>query len=248
MASRSRSSGPSRRATSPSGWRAASSAAASLSGGQRVRVVRRTVEVSNAAKPLYPDGTTKGDLVDYYRQVADAMLPHLHGRPVSMERFPDGIAGQRIVQKDVPDYFPDWIERVEVEKEHGRLHHVLCEQAATLVYRANQACITPHVWLSRVDRPDRPDQLIFDLDPAGDDFEEARVAALWLRSLLEELEPASFAKTTGGKRIHVTAPLDRRTDFEDVRAFARGGAGELARRQPDRLTTVQRKDRRKGRL
>src|SRR5919204_2949083 len=214
-----------------------------MSDKQTVRVGRRTVEVSNAGKVLYPDdGITKGDLVDYYRQVADAMLPHLHGRPVSMERFPDGIAGQRIVQKDVPDYFPDWIERVEVEKEHGRLHHVLCEQAATLVYLANQACITPHVWLSRVDRPDRPDQLIFDLDPAGDEFEEARRAALWLRSLLEELELPSFAKTTGGKGIHLTVPLDRWADFDTVRAFAREVAEELAGRHPDRLTIEQRKD------
>jgi bifunctional non-homologous end joining protein LigD len=219
-----------------------------LSGGQRVRVGRRTVEVSNAAKPLYPDGTTKGDLVDYYRQVADAMLPHLHGRPVSMERFPDGIAGQRIVQKDVPDYFPDWIERVEVEKEHGRLHHVLCEQAATLVYLANQACITPHVWLSRVDRPDRPDQLIFDLDPAGDDFEEARAAALWLRSLLDELALPSFPKTTGGKGIHLTVPLDRRAGFDAVRQFARDAAAVLARREPRRLTNEQRRAKRHGRL
>ena len=220
-----------------------------MSDKQTVRVGRRIVEVSNPAKVLYPDdGITKGDLVDYYRRVGRSMLPHLRGRPVAMERYPDGIAGERIFQKDVPDYFPDWIDRVKVEKEQGQLHQVVCEDAATLAYLANQACITPHVWLSRADRPDHPDQLIFDLDPAGDDFEEARVAALWLRSLLEELELPSFAKTTGGTGIHLTVPLDRRADFDTVRAFAREVAEELAGRHPDRLTTEQRKDKRKGRL
>src|ERR671935_3006590 len=220
-----------------------------MSDKQTVRVGRRTVEVSNPDKVLYPDdGITKGELVDYYRRVAELMLPHLRGRPVAMERYPDGIDSERIFQKDVPGHFPDWVDRVKVEKEHGQLHQVVCEDGATLGYLANQACITPHVWLSRADRPDHPDQLIFDLAPAGDEFEQARVAALWLRSLLEELELPSFAKTTGGKGIHLTVPLDRRADFDTVRAFAREVAEELAGRHPDRLTTEQRKDKRKGRL
>jgi bifunctional non-homologous end joining protein LigD len=220
-----------------------------MSGKRSVRVGRRTVEVSNAGKVLYSgDGITKGDLVDYYRQVAGRMLPHLRGRPVAMERYPDGIDGERIFQKDVPGYFPDWIDRAKVHKEGGTLQQVVCEQPATLVYLANQACITPHVFLSRVDRLDHPDQLIFDLDPAGDDFEQARLAALALRSLLGELELPSFPKTTGGKGIHVTVPLDRRADFDTVRGFARDVAAVLAARQPDRLTTEPYKRNRKGRL
>jgi bifunctional non-homologous end joining protein LigD len=219
-----------------------------MSDKRSMKVGRRTVEVSNPGKVLYPDdGITKGDLVDYYRRVAEFMLPYLRGRPVAMERYPDGIDSQRIFQKDVPGYFPDWTDRTKVKKEQGELSQVVCEDAATLVYLANQACITPHVWLSRADRPDHPDQLIFDLDPEGD-FEDARVAALWLRSLLEELELPSFAKTTGGKGLHLTVPLDRRADFDAVRGFARDVAEELARRHPDRLTTEQRKQQRKGRL
>jgi bifunctional non-homologous end joining protein LigD len=214
-----------------------------------VRVGRRTVGVSNPGKVLYPgDGITKGDLVDHYLRVAGRMLPHLRGRPVAMERYPDGIGGERIFQKDVPGHFPGWIDRVKVHKEGGTLQQVVCEQAATLVYLANQACITPHVFLSRSDRLHHPDQLIFDLDPAGDDFERARRAALALRSLLEELALPSFPKTTGGKGIHVTVPLDRRADFDTVRRFARQVAAVLAARQPDRLTTEQHKQRRKGRL
>ena len=220
-----------------------------MSGKRSVRVGRRTVEVSNPDKVLYPDdGITKGDLLDYYRRVAGRMLPHLRGRPVAMERYPDGIDGERIFQKDVPGHFPGWIDRVKVPKEGGTLQQVVCGEAATLVYLANQACITPHVFLSRVDRLDHPDQLIFDLDPAGDDFEQARLAALALRSLLGELELPSFPKTTGGKGIHVTVPLDRRADFDTVRGFPRTVAAVLAARQPDRLTTEPYKRNRKGRL
>jgi hypothetical protein len=114
-----------------------------MSDKQTVRVGRRTVEVSSRDKVLYPDdGITKGDLVDYYGQVARSMLPYLRERPVAMERYPDGIDGQRIFQKDVPDYFPDWIDRVKVEKAGGELQQVVCDDAATLVYLANQACIT----------------------------------------------------------------------------------------------------------
>jgi bifunctional non-homologous end joining protein LigD len=114
-----------------------------------------------------------------------------------MERYPDGTDRQRIFHKDVPRHSPDWIDRVKVAKEQGSLRQVVCKDAATLAYLANQAGITPHVWLSRVDRPDHPDQLIFDLDPDGDEVEEARVAALWLRSLLEELELPSFTRRPG---------------------------------------------------
>lgn len=216
---------------------------------RRIRVGRRTVEISNPDKVLYPgDGITKADLVEHYRRVATLMLPHVKDRPAAMERFPDGITGERIFQKDVPRYFPSWIRRVTVRKAGGSLNQVVCEDAATLVYLANQACITPHVWLSRADRPDHPDQMIFDLDPAGDRFEDARVAALSLRSLLDELELPSFAKTTGGKGMHVTVPLDRRADFDTVRQFVRDVAAVLVARDPKRLTIEQRKDKRRGRL
>jgi bifunctional non-homologous end joining protein LigD len=218
--------------------------------GPQVRLLSRNRKRLNDHYPELAEALAAQEADDFVvdGEVVAFMLPHLRGRPVAMERYPDGIDGERIFQKDVPRHFPDWVDRVKVEKEHGSLQQVVCEDAATLVYLANQACITPHVWLSRADRPDHPDHLIFDLDPAGDEFEEARVAALWLRSLLEELELPSFPKTTGGKGLHLTVPLDRRTDFEEVRGFARDVAEELAGRHPDRLTTEQRKDRRKRRL
>ena len=118
------------------------------------------VDLSNTGKVLFPDdGVTKGDLIEYYRDMAGRMLPYFRDRPVTMMRYPDGITGPRIVQKNVPDYFPGWASRTEVKKEGGTVRHVLIDKAATLVYLANQACIELHVFLSRTDRLDYPDQL-----------------------------------------------------------------------------------------
>jgi len=207
------------------------------------------VETSHEDKLYFPgDGLTKGDLLDYYAGVAEVMLPHLEGRPVTMHRFPDGIDGESFYHKEAPDYFPDWIERVTVKKEGGTVHHILVEKAAALVYIANQGCIVPHVWLSRKDRLHHPDQLIFDLDPPDGDFAAVREAARELRELLEDLGLAVFVKTTGSRGLHVLAPLDRSADFDAVRAFARDAARVLAARHPDRLTTEVRKEKREGRL
>ena len=217
----------------------------------RVTVGGITVDLSNTGKIFYPaDHLTKGDVVEYYRAVAGRMLPYLRDRPVTMDRYPDGITGPRIVQKNVPRYFPDWITRTEVKKQGGTLQHVICDKPATLVYLANQACIELHVFLSRTDRIDHPDQLVFDLDPpAAGGFPAARQAALWLKSLLsDELGVAPFVKTTGGRGLHVHVPLSRREGFEEVRAFASAAAAVLAARHPDALTTEQRREKRGDRL
>jgi bifunctional non-homologous end joining protein LigD len=213
------------------------------------RFGRYTVELTKLDKVLFPDARiTKGEIIDYYREVADRMLPYLQDRPVSMQRFPDGIGGEGFYQKEIPDYFPDWIDRVTVAKAGGKVTHVVCQNAATLVYLANQACITPHVWLSRRDRLDHPDRMIFDLDPPGDDFASVRGAARTLRELLDGLGLTAYAMTTGGRGLHVVVPLDRSADFNEARGFARDAADLVARRDPERLTTETRKDKRKGRL
>jgi bifunctional non-homologous end joining protein LigD len=214
-----------------------------------VRVGRRTIDLSNPDKVLFADqGITKADLVRYYRAVAKVLMPHLRGRPVMMDRYPDGIDRGSFVQKNVPDYFPDWVHRAELPKEGGAVTHVVCDDPATLVYLAAQACITPHVWLSRVDRPDRPDRLVFDLDPFADDLGVVRDAAGSLRGTLEELGLTSFVQTTGSRGFHVLVPLDRRAGFDEARSFARGVAELLAERDPTRLTTEQRKNKRGDRL
>jgi bifunctional non-homologous end joining protein LigD len=153
------------------------------------------------------------------------------------------------MQKDVPDYFPDWVHRAELPKEDGTVTHVVCDDQATLVYLAGQACITPHRWLAKADRPDCPDLLIFDLDPSEDDFAAVREAAQLLHGLLaDELELPCALMTTGSRGLHVLVRLDRGTGFDDVRSFARGLADLLAARHPARLTTAPRKEARRGRL
>lgn len=209
----------------------------------------REVEVSSPEKVLFPeDGITKADLAEYYARVADTMLPHMAGRPISMQRFPDGIDGEAFYQKDAPDYFPDWIRTTRVKKEGGSLDMVIAEEPATLVYLASQACITPHVWLSRADRPDHPDRLIFDLDPPEGDFAPVRTAARRVRKLIEDTGLTPFLMTTGSKGVHVTVPLDRSAGFDEVRAFARRCAELLAARHPAELTVEQRKAKRGDRV
>jgi bifunctional non-homologous end joining protein LigD len=210
-----------------------------------------TVRLSNAGKVLFPDdGITKKDLARYYADAADRMLPWLRDRPITMMRYPDGLAGQRIVQKNVPAYFPDWIRRVEVPKEGGVVKHAICDKPATLVYLANQACIEVHGFTSRADQLDQPDQLVIDLDPPDSQhFEQVRQAALWARELLDgELGLTSYVRTTGGRGLHVHVALDRRADFAAVLEFTHHVAGVLASRHPDVITAEQRKDKRGDRV
>jgi len=209
------------------------------------------VRLSRPGKLLFPDdGITKGDLVEYYRSTAPRILPYLRDRPMVMGRYPEGIGGEAILQKNVPGYFPSWITRAAVKKQGGTNSQVVCDKPATLVYLANQACIELHMFLSRLDALQEPDQLVFDLDPpdAGH-FGVARRTALSLRGLLEEeLGLAAFVKTTGGKGLHVHVPLRPAEDFDAVREFARQVAELLASRDPGELTTTQRKGERGDRL
>src|SRR5919199_4006036 len=187
-----------------------------------VRVDRREIEISRPEKILFPeDGITKGDLIEYYARIAPRMLPHLRDRPLTLERYPNGINTKRFFQKEVSTYFPNWIRRVTVEKVGGTVTHVVCNDTATLVYIANQACVTPHIFLSRIDKLDQPDQLVFDLDPQGEDFDLVRSTALDFKDLLDELQLPAFLKTTGSRGLHVVVPLQRREDYDAVRSFGR---------------------------
>jgi bifunctional non-homologous end joining protein LigD len=217
---------------------------------ESIKVGRRAVEISNAGKLLFPDdGITKLDVARYYRRVADAMLPHVRGRPVSMRRFPEGVKREGFIQKEIPDHFPSWVKRVTVDRERGgKVTHAVCNNADTLVYLADQACITPDVWPSRVPKLKHPDRMIFDLDPAGGDFRPVRDAARILKEVLEKIGLVPFVMTTGGRGLHVAVPLGQKDDFDAVRAFSRDVAKLVAAREPDMLTTEQRKAKRRGRL
>ncbi|MER6152970.1 non-homologous end-joining DNA ligase [Streptomyces hirsutus] len=230
-----------------------------MSGEAAVRTVRagrRTVRIHRPGKVLFPGGGgageyTKGDLVDYHRAVAPFMLPHLRGRPLMLERHPDGIDGPTFMQKNTPGSYPEWITRVEVAKEGGTVCHTVCDDTATLLYLVDQASITLHRWLSRAapaDRTGRPDRLVFDLDPSGYDFGTVREAARLLGELLDELNLPSALMTTGSRGLHAIVPLTGDHDVDEVRAFAREVADTLADAHPDRLTTAARKKDRGDRL
>jgi bifunctional non-homologous end joining protein LigD len=176
------------------------------------------------------------------------MLRHIKGRPISMQRFPDGIGKHGFFHKEVPQHFPDWIKRVTVRKRNGTVTHALICDVDTLVYLADQACITPHVWLSRADELERPDRMVFDLDPSGGRFAEVRRAAQSIGELLEGLGLAPFAMTTGSRGLHVWVPLRGQAGFDEVRQFARDVARVMVSRAPDQLTLEARKQKRGERI
>ncbi|MGH3099124.1 MAG: non-homologous end-joining DNA ligase [Streptosporangiales bacterium] len=206
------------------------------------------VETTHPDRVLFDDGTTKGELVDYYRRVAPVMVPHLRGRPLMLQRFPRGVDESGFYQKEAGDQFPDWVTTRTVEKEGGTVTHVVCEDEATLVHLANFDCVTLHSWLGDARDPYHPDRLVFDLDPSGNDFGELRSAAYALRDLLTELGLAPYVQTTGSRGLHVTLPLDRSTHVDDVRSFAREVAESLADERPDQLTVEASKDKRGKRI
>lgn len=213
------------------------------------RAAPRKVRVTRGEKVLFPAaGVTKNDLAEYYERVHPLMRPHLRARPLVMERNPDGVAGEGFFQKQVPGYFPEWITTVSVpRKRGGRQRLVVADRKAALVYLAGQAC-TPHLWLSRSDRLDVPDQLVIDLDPPGRSFARVRRAARHCKELLDELGLFVFVKTTGSRGLHLHVPLRREEGFDSVRAFARDVARLLARRHPKELTTEARRARRGDRV
>ena len=210
------------------------------------------IEISDRDKIFFPDiGLTKGDLIDYYADLSEVMLPHLKRYPVSMERFPDGIDGNGWYAKDAQDYFPDWIKRVNFpKKEGGSFNAPVVDSKATLVYLADQAVITFHAYLSRAEDLDRPDKMVYDLDPpeGTEDFEAVRFAVLELHRALDELDLQAWVQTTGSKGFHVVVPLDREWGFDKVRDFANDLSLLLVRRHPEKLTLEQRKKKREGRI
>lgn len=197
-------------------------------------------EISKPDKPLFPDGTTKLDLARYFDAVGPVLVPHVAGRPLNIERFPDGIEARALFTQQAPKHFPDWIVRATVNRSHppGTVDHVVVEKPKTLVYLAGQACLTLHMWMSRRDRLDRPDRIIIDLDPSVDDFTSVREAALACGELYRECGLEPFAMVTGSRGIHVVAPLKRTSAHEEVAEVGHALAAELERRDPARLTTA----------
>jgi len=205
--------------------------------------------ITHPEKVLFPDdGITKGELAAYYEAIAPVMLPHVANRPVTMERYPSGIASKGFWQKDVSRGFPDWLERVEVPKKGGTVHHPLIADARSLLWTVNQNTITHHVWNRRTPNLQHPDICVFDLDPSIDDAAAVRAAALALRTLLDELGLPSAVKTSGSKGFHIVVPLDATVRTGAVARFADAIGTLMVARHPDTLTQEFSKADRGGRI
>ncbi len=193
-------------------------------------------------------GFSKADLMAYYAAVARFMIPHLRDRPLTLQRFPDGISNEGFFQQQASDYFPDWIARATVEKQDGHVTHVVAQNEATLVYLASQACICIHAWLSRMDKPRHPDRIVFDLDPPGDSFDGVVAGAVLIKDKLADLGLSCFVMSTGSRGLHVVVPISRAQNFDDTREFAKAVADRVVRERPTEVTVEQRKAKRRGRL
>ncbi len=203
-----------------------------------ITVDGRTVSVSNPDKLLFPrSGVSKADLARYYERIGAVMVPYVRNRPVTLVRYPTGIEGEGFFQKNTPDHYPDWIPRVELEKKGGVVRHCVVDHPAALVYFAQQNVITPHIGLAPIDRLDRPDLFVVDLDPSQDDFDQLRRVAVGVREALERAGLEAFVQLTGSKGIHVLTPLGGDDDWDDAQRFGRALASLLLDRFPDDLTT-----------
>ncbi|HEX2044194.1 MAG TPA: DNA ligase D [Gaiellaceae bacterium] len=216
---------------------------------------RRLLKLSNLDKVFWPDeGITKGDLLSYYREIAPVLVPHLRDRPFTLKRYPDGWAGEHFFQKDAPAHMPEWIptrpftvSTRETPRRKRRIRVPLVNDELALLWMANMGCIDMNTWYSRVDRPERPDWVLFDLDPSPDvGFRETVRVALLVKDVLDALGLASFPKTSGADGFHVLVPLERRHTYADTREFAEIVAGTLARLHRKLVTTEWSKSRRRG--
>ncbi len=209
-----------------------------------VRVGSRVLSFSNLDKVLFPrDGYTKGDLIEYYRTVGDAIVPHLRDRPLTLQRYPDGIDGESFFEKHEPKGAPEWIHRVTLTSPEGRrarTTYLVCDDEATLAYVANLASIVLHVWTSTIGSIEHPDFVFFDLDPGERcTIKTMASAALALRDVLSAIKIKPLVKTSGGMGLHVVIPLAGGYAYDDVKVFAEAVARHVAQAHPD-LTTLER--------
>ena len=210
------------------------------------------VKLSSADRVLFPDdGITKGDLFDYYRDVASALVPHLRDRPFTMKRFREGITGPGFFQKQAPKGMPSWIptRRYRTVRREGGSRLVdfpLVNSPEALLWMVQMHCIDMNAWYSRVDKPHRPDFVLFDLDPPEDDFAASVRVALLIRDALGALDLEGWPKTSGAGGMHVVVPIARRSSFEETHEFAELLATRVAEENPGVATTEWLKEKRRG--
>ena len=210
------------------------------------------MNLSSPDRVLFPeDGITKGDVFEYYREVGPTVVRHLRDRPFTMKRYPHGIDGEVFFQKQAPRGMPDWIStrRFTTHPREGGSRLVdfpLVNSPEALLWMVQMNCIDMNAWYSRVDKPHRPDFVLFDLDPPDGDFELALEVAHLIRALLDEVDLPGYVKTSGADGIHVVAPITRRSTFEQTYAFAEAASRLLEVRHPGLLTTQWLKKKREG--
>ena len=203
----------------------------------------RKVKLSSADRVLFPDdGVTKGDLFEYYDAIADTIVPHLKNRPFTLKRYPHGITQEAYFQKQAPKGIPDWIPTRQFvtrrrEGDERLVDFVLVNSREGLLWMVQMNCVDMNAWYSRVDKPERPDYVVFDLDPDDDAFETAIPVAHLVREALEELDLHSYVKTSGAAGIHVLVPITRRSTFEQTYDFAELVARGVEERNPGLATT-----------
>jgi len=210
----------------------------------------RRIEITHPDKMLYPSiKWTKRDVADYYERIADWILPHLKGRPVVVQRYPDGVDEEGFYQQEVPGHYPDWIETIEVvRREKGKQNMLELHTKSALRYVVNQDGICFHTWQSNKEHINKPELLTYDLDPPGDDFSEVVKAVRILKGQLEDLGGAPFVMTTGSSGLHVVMPIKPELSFDEVREFAKTIAQDAVEKHPDVVTTRVRKDQREGKV
>lgn len=203
------------------------------------------IEITHPQKVYFPDkGITKGKVVEYYYRIAPEMLPFLRNRPLTLQRFPDGIGKGGFYQKHAQDYFPDYITRIRVPTEKGTAEEIMVNDVRSLVYLANQGGITFHIWLSQKDRLDQPDKVVYDLDPSDSDFSKVKKGARLLKDLLEKQGREPQLMTTGKRGLHVWYTLKPKRDYDTLRAEIRKTAEALVDRDPQLFTLEVRKEKR----
>lgn len=223
-----------------------------MSNRRQVSIEGRTLELSNLDKPMFPrTGFSKGDLIDYYRQVSPWLLPHLRNRPLTLKRYPDGVEGGHFYEKSCPSHRPEWLETAAVWSE-GRgedIHFCLLNDLPSLVWAANLADLELHTVLAKAEDIERPTLLAFDLDPGPPaTLRECCEVALMLRELFEHLGLKSFPKTSGRSGMQVYVPLNTAVSYEETKVLARAVAELLEREHPDLVVSNMRKSLRKERV
>jgi len=212
----------------------------------------RTLAVSNLDKVLYPkDGFTKGELINYYIQIAPVLLPHLKERPLTMKRYPDGVEGEFFYEKNCPSHRPGWVQTVKVWSENNQrtVQYCLAQDLPTLVWAANLADIELHTSLSRKKDVDRPTMMVFDLDPgAPADIVQCCQVGLWLREILADMKLKSWAKTSGSKGLQVYVPLNTTVTYEQTKELSHAIAEHLEREHPKVVVSKMAKALRKGKI